>query len=111
MTTSTTTRTTIPPAPVGTPSRLITHETGIAELDALAVRHAELVDEHRSAKAKTQALHAALLAFRHPITGERLDLRSEWPADLGPALAAAGDSDLVAQSHPLRYLLFYERDA
>ena len=58
-----------------------------------------------------QALHAALLAFRHPITGERLDLRSEWPADLGPALLAAGDSDLVAQSNPLRYLLFYERDA
>jgi 23S rRNA pseudouridine1911/1915/1917 synthase len=58
-----------------------------------------------------QALHAALLAFRHPITGERLDLRSEWPVDLAPALAAAGDSDLVAQSNPLRYLLFYERDA
>jgi 23S rRNA pseudouridine1911/1915/1917 synthase len=61
--------------------------------------------------APRQALHAALLAFRHPITGERLDLRSEWPADLVPALAAAGDSDLVAQSNPLRYLLFYERDA
>ena len=58
-----------------------------------------------------QALHAALLAFRHPITGERLDLRSEWPVDLRPALVAAGDSDLVAQSNPLRYLLFYERDA
>ena len=58
-----------------------------------------------------QALHAAALAFRHPVTGERLDLRSEWPADLRAALAAAGDSELVAQSEPLRYLLFYDRDA
>jgi 23S rRNA pseudouridine1911/1915/1917 synthase len=61
--------------------------------------------------APRQALHATLLAFRHPITGERLDLRSEWPADLRAALEAAGDSDLVAQSNPLRYLLFYDRDA
>jgi 23S rRNA pseudouridine1911/1915/1917 synthase len=57
-----------------------------------------------------QALHAAALAFRHPVTGERLELRSEWPVDLRPALAAAGDSDLVAHSEPLRYLLFYNRD-
>jgi len=57
-----------------------------------------------------QALHAAALAFRHPVTGERLELRSEWPADLRPALVAASDSDLVAHSEPLRYLLFYNRD-
>ena len=57
-----------------------------------------------------QALHAAALAFRHPVTGERLELRSEWPVDLRPALACAGDSDLVAHSEPLRYLLFYNRD-
>jgi len=61
--------------------------------------------------APRQALHAAALAFRHPITGERLDLRSEWPDDLRGVLAAAGDSELVAQSEPLRYLLFYDRDA
>src|SRR5690606_27463725 len=58
-----------------------------------------------------QALHAAALAFRHPMTGERLAFESEWPADLGPALMAASDSDLVAQSEPLRYLLFFNRDA
>ena len=61
--------------------------------------------------APRQALHAAALAFRHPITGERLALRSEWPDDLRGVLAAAGDSELVAQSEPLRYLLFYDRDA
>ncbi|HEX6091150.1 MAG TPA: RluA family pseudouridine synthase [Gemmatimonadales bacterium] len=58
-----------------------------------------------------QALHAAALAFRHPTTGERLTFESEWPADLRPALAAASDSDLVAQAEPLRYLLFFNRDA
>lgn len=61
--------------------------------------------------APRQALHAALLAFRHPATGERLRFESEWPADLAPALRAAGDSDLVAQSDLLRYLLFFNRDA
>ncbi|HEX6645049.1 MAG TPA: RluA family pseudouridine synthase [Gemmatimonadales bacterium] len=58
-----------------------------------------------------QALHAAALAFRHPTTGERLTFESEWPADLRPALGAASDSDLVAQESPLRYLLFFNRDA
>jgi 23S rRNA pseudouridine1911/1915/1917 synthase len=58
-----------------------------------------------------QALHAAALAFRHPLTGERLTFESEWPEDLRPALAAASDSDLVAQESPLRYLLFFNRDA
>ncbi|HEU4829570.1 MAG TPA: RluA family pseudouridine synthase [Gemmatimonadales bacterium] len=58
-----------------------------------------------------QALHAAALAFRHPTTGERLRFQSEWPADLRGALAAASDSDLVAQAEPLRYLLFFNRDA
>ncbi|HEU5048783.1 MAG TPA: RluA family pseudouridine synthase [Gemmatimonadales bacterium] len=58
-----------------------------------------------------QALHAAALAFRHPATGERLTFESEWPDDLRPALRAASDSDLVAQAEPLRYLLFFNRDA
>ncbi len=35
-----------------------------------------------------QALHAAGLAFRHPATGEALEFRAEWPADLMPALIA-----------------------
>jgi 23S rRNA pseudouridine1911/1915/1917 synthase len=57
-----------------------------------------------------QALHAASLAFRHPITGERLAFDSEWPADLWPALVVAGGQEIVAQSEPLRYLLFFNRD-
>ena len=57
-----------------------------------------------------QALHAASLAFRHPMTGERLAFESEWPADLRAALAVAGGQEIVAQSQPLRYLLFFNRD-
>jgi 23S rRNA pseudouridine1911/1915/1917 synthase len=52
-----------------------------------------------------QALHAAYLALLHPATGERLEVRSEWPADLRPALAVAlGDPDLLAVPKPLEYL-------
>jgi 23S rRNA pseudouridine1911/1915/1917 synthase len=58
-----------------------------------------------------QALHAAALAFRHPASGERLEFRSEWPADLRPALAALGAEDLVARPDPLGYLVFFNRDA
>jgi 23S rRNA pseudouridine1911/1915/1917 synthase len=36
-----------------------------------------------------QFLHAARLAFDHPITGERVDVRSPLPADLRRALARA----------------------
>jgi 23S rRNA pseudouridine1911/1915/1917 synthase len=57
-----------------------------------------------------QALHAAALAFRHPATGEPLEFRSEWPADLRPALLALGGEDLVARPDPLGYLLFFNRD-
>ncbi len=34
-----------------------------------------------------QALHAALLGFEHPVSGERLRFRSPLPADLGGVLA------------------------
>jgi 23S rRNA pseudouridine1911/1915/1917 synthase len=37
-----------------------------------------------------QFLHAARLAFDHPITGERLELRSPLPEDLKAALERAG---------------------
>jgi 23S rRNA pseudouridine1911/1915/1917 synthase len=57
-----------------------------------------------------QALHAAGLAFRHPATGEPLEFRAEWPADLGPALLAAGGREVVAHPEPLSYLLFHNRD-
>jgi 23S rRNA pseudouridine1911/1915/1917 synthase len=36
-----------------------------------------------------QFLHAARLAFPHPVTGEQVDVRSELPADLVAALALA----------------------
>jgi 23S rRNA pseudouridine1911/1915/1917 synthase len=36
-----------------------------------------------------QFLHATRLAFPHPVTGESIDVRSELPADLRDALAAA----------------------
>jgi 23S rRNA pseudouridine1911/1915/1917 synthase len=39
-----------------------------------------------------QFLHAARLAFTHPITGEPVDVSSPFPPDLAAALAAARDS-------------------
>ena len=57
-----------------------------------------------------QALHAAALAFRHPLSGAPLEFFSEWPADLHPALAVAGGDELVARPNPLGYLRFLNRD-
>ncbi len=55
-----------------------------------------------------QALHAALLRFRHPTTQEVVECRSEWPPDLKPALAkASGDSALLARPNPLEYIGFF----
>ncbi len=59
--------------------------------------------------APRQALHAAWLRFPHPERGDPVVLRSEWPADLRPALAAAaGDDTLLARPNSLEYLGFYE---
>ena len=67
-------------------------------------RPAERIEE----LAPRQLLHAAALTLEHPITGARLALRSEWPADLLPALAeAAEDPKLLAQRNPLQYLGFF----
>jgi 23S rRNA pseudouridine1911/1915/1917 synthase len=61
--------------------------------------------------APRQLLHAAALSFTHPVSGERLALVSEWPADLRPALAdAAGDAKLLAERNPLQYLGFFASD-
>lgn len=57
-----------------------------------------------------QALHAAALAFRHPVSGAPLEFTSEWPLDLRPALVVVGGEELVARSEPLSYLLFFNRD-
>jgi 23S rRNA pseudouridine1911/1915/1917 synthase len=69
-------------------------------------RSAELL-EHATPR---QALHAAALAFRHPVSGAPLEFTSEWPPDLWPALVAAGGEELVARSEPLSYLRFFNRD-
>jgi 23S rRNA pseudouridine1911/1915/1917 synthase len=57
-----------------------------------------------------QALHAAALAFRHPVSGAPLEFHSEWPDDLRTALDIAGGEELVARAEPLRYLRFFNRD-
>ncbi len=59
--------------------------------------------------APRQALHAAWLAFRHPVTGEAVEFQAEWPADLAPLLVnAAGSRDAVAPTGALAYLRFFE---
>lgn len=61
------------------------------------------------ASAPRQALHAAMLRFRHPTTGQEVCYRSEWPADLRQCLAvASGDPTLLARSTPLEYLGFFK---
>ncbi|HEU4698084.1 MAG TPA: RluA family pseudouridine synthase [Gemmatimonadales bacterium] len=58
-----------------------------------------------------QALHAAGLRLRHPVSGESLAFRAAWPADLRPALAAAAESPgLADEPDPLGYLQFFPRD-
>jgi 23S rRNA pseudouridine1911/1915/1917 synthase len=55
-----------------------------------------------------QALHAAELRFRHPITGVVLTFTAEWPDDLRPALAEAlGTPAQVATVPGLTYLQFF----
>jgi 23S rRNA pseudouridine1911/1915/1917 synthase len=55
-----------------------------------------------------QALHAAELAFKHPISGVQLEFRSEWPADLREALRlASGEGSEVADGQGLGYLGFF----
>ena len=60
--------------------------------------------------ASRQALHAAALAFRHPVSGAPLEFHAEWPADLRDALVVASGQELVARSDPLSYLRFFNRD-
>lgn len=54
-----------------------------------------------------QALHAAELAFRHPVSGVAQVFRSEWPRDLAPSLRAAGLLDGVDPGSGLAYLGFF----
>jgi len=57
-----------------------------------------------------QALHAAALAFRHPVSGAPLEFHAEWPADLRDALVVAAGEELVAPPESLSYLRFFNRD-
>jgi 23S rRNA pseudouridine1911/1915/1917 synthase len=79
---------------------------GSRRISGAARRNAELLEQ----ATPRQALHAAALAFRHPVSGAPLEFNSEWPEDLGPAMLAAGGEELVAGSEPLRYLRFFNRD-
>lgn len=61
--------------------------------------------------APRQALHAAMLAFRHPVTDLPLVLRSPWPSDLWPLLQeAAGTDTLPERASALADLGFNRRD-
>jgi 23S rRNA pseudouridine1911/1915/1917 synthase len=84
---------------------------GDAVYGGLAPRRSDATARHAAELARAtprQALHAAWLRMAHPLTGASLDVRAEWPADLGPALATAlGDASLLAVPKPLEYLGFF----
>jgi 23S rRNA pseudouridine1911/1915/1917 synthase len=74
--------------------RISSDRSGAAALERLAPR---------------QALHAAYLGFRHPVTGKPLEFEAGWPGDLEPLLAAAlGPGNPVVNSEALRYLRFFK---
>lgn len=57
---------------------------------------------------KRHFLHAAWLAFTHPVSGAPMDLRAPLPEDLRKSLArAAGDPGLFARPDALEYFGFY----
>jgi 23S rRNA pseudouridine1911/1915/1917 synthase len=56
-------------------------------------------------------LHAAWLIFRHPVSGDLVDLRSPLPEELRRALGAAAGSDpIAADPDPLDRFDFYRVD-
>ncbi|MEO8562135.1 MAG: RluA family pseudouridine synthase [bacterium] len=60
---------------------------------------------------KRHFLHAAWLRFRHPATGEPMELRSSLPFDLVHALvSAAGADSSFADTDPLEYFGFFRDD-
>jgi 23S rRNA pseudouridine1911/1915/1917 synthase len=59
--------------------------------------------------APRQALHAAHLAFAHPLSRDWLQFQSDWPGDLRPVLAvAAAEPGLLARPSVLHYLGFFK---
>ncbi|HEU4681932.1 MAG TPA: pseudouridine synthase, partial [Gemmatimonadales bacterium] len=79
---------------------------GSRRISGSSRRAAELLEQ----STPRQALHAAALAFRHPVSGAPLEFRAEWPADLQDALIVAAGEELVAPPEPLSYLRFFNRD-
>ena len=56
-------------------------------------------------------LHAAWLLFRHPVSGDLVDLRSPLPQELHRALVAvAGPNVDLSPRDPLEYFGFYRTD-
>jgi len=56
-------------------------------------------------------LHAAWLRFRHPVTGDDIDLRSPLPDDLRRSIAAlSGMPELATTDAPLDVFRFYDAD-
>jgi pseudouridine synthase, RluA family len=61
--------------------------------------------------ARRHFLHAAWLVFRHPVSGQTIDLRSPLPDDLHRALVAAAGPDVpLADTNPLEFFGFYDVD-
>jgi 23S rRNA pseudouridine1911/1915/1917 synthase len=57
---------------------------------------------------RRQALHAAALRFAHPISGERMSFRCEWPADLAGSIGLLQNiAGGVDSSEWLAYLGFF----
>lgn len=62
--------------------------------------------------AKRHFLHAAWLRFRHPATGNEVELRSPLPSDLVHALVSAAGADRsFADTDPLEYFGFFRDDS
>jgi 23S rRNA pseudouridine1911/1915/1917 synthase len=56
-------------------------------------------------------LHAAWLIFRHPVSGQVIDVRSPLPAELHQAIVTASGPDLsFVDADPLEYFGFYRPD-
>src|SRR5205823_5343461 len=56
-------------------------------------------------------LHAAWLVFRHPVSGETVDLRSPLPEELHRALVSVAGPDVsLADINPLDFFGFYRID-
>ena len=57
-------------------------------------------------------LHAAWLVFRHPVSGETIDLRAPLPEELHRAIVVAAGPDVpLADVNPLDFFGFYDVDS